>query len=210
METTALAVFATLAFASLIRFGFQRAHGRRIKITAPSGVDERGFVEIGGIQQWITVRGEDRANPVLLILHGGPGAALSAVSFALFPGLERHFTVAHWDQRGAGRTFGRNGRHGSGDVTITRMTRDGIEVAEHLCARLGKPRIYLCGISWGSVLALGMVGDRPDLFAAYVGTGQIVDMLGGERFAYRTLLTRAREGGQKTAISALELIGPPP
>src|SRR5215472_2182383 len=210
METASLSALAVLLLALVIRRAFQRAHEKRFEIRSPNGMDERGFVEIGGIEQWITVRGEDRANPVLLILHGGPGAALSAVSFALFPGLERHFTVAHWDQRGAGRTFGRNGRHGSGDVTITRMTRDGIEVAEHLCARLGKPRIYLCGISWGSVLALGMVRDRSDLFAAYVGTGQIVDMLGGERFAYRTLLSRARECGRKAAVAALELIGPPP
>jgi pimeloyl-ACP methyl ester carboxylesterase len=90
------------------------------------------------------------------------------------------------------------------------MTRDGIEVAEHLRAQLGKPSILLCAISWGSVLALGMIRKRPDLFAAYVGTGQIVDMLRGERFAYRTLLARARECGRKTAIAALELIGPPP
>jgi pimeloyl-ACP methyl ester carboxylesterase len=90
------------------------------------------------------------------------------------------------------------------------MTLDGIEVAEHLCVRIGRPSIFLCAISWGSILALGMVRDRPDLFAAYVGTGQIVDMLGGERFAYRTLLSRARECGRKAAIAALELIGPPP
>jgi pimeloyl-ACP methyl ester carboxylesterase len=210
MEAAALAAFSILALALLTRFGFQRAHEKRIQIASQSGIDERGFVEIGGIGQWITVRGENRTNPVLLILHGGPGAALSAVSFALFHGLEKHFTVVHWDQRGAGRTYGRNGRRGSGDLTIPRMTRDGIEVAEHLCARLGKPSIFLCAISWGSVLALGMVRERPDLFAAYVGTGQIVDMLGGERFAYRTLLSRARACGHKAAIAALELIGPPP
>ncbi len=210
MEIAAFAVFAAIVLALVLRFGFQRAHEGRVQITTPGGVDERGFVEIGGIEQWVTVRGDDRSNPVLLILHGGPGAALSSVSFALFCGLERHFTVVHWDQRGAGRTFGRNGRRGSGNVTIERMTRDGIEVAEHLCARLGKPSIFLCAVSWGSVLALGMIRDRPDLFAAYVGTGQMVDMLGGERFAYRTLLSRARECGRRAAIVALELIGPPP
>ena len=210
MEAASLLVLSFLALALAIRIAFQSAHEIRMRIRSPRAIDQRGFIEIGGIGQWLTLRGEDRDNPVLLILHGGPGAALSAVAFALFRGLEKHFTVVHWDQRGAGRTFGHNGRHRSGEISITRMTQDGIEVAEHLCARLGKPNIALCAISWGSVLALGMIRARPDLFAAYVGTGQIVDMLGGERFAYRTLLTRAREGGQKTAISALELIGPPP
>lgn len=210
METASLAVVAVLALALLTRLTFQKAHERRIRILSPDGIDQRGFVEIGGIEQWITVRGQDRSNPVLLILHGGPGAALSAVSFALFQGLEKHFTVVHWDQRGAGRTFGRNGRRSSGELTIARMTQDGIELVEHLCVRLGKPNIFLCAISFGSVLALGMIRARPDLFAAYVGTGQIVDMLGGERFAYRTLLSRARACGRKAAIAALELIGPPP
>ena len=210
METASLFFLAVLALAFLTRFAFQKAHERRGEISGTRGIDQRSFVDIGGIGQWITVRGEDHGNPVLLILHGGPGAALSAVSFALFRGLEKHFTVAHWDQRGAGHTFGRNGRRGSGEVTIGRLTQDGIEVAEHLCARLGKPTIYLCAVSWGSVLALGMIRKRPDLFAAYVGTGQIVDMLGGERFAYSTLLSRARECGRRAAIVALELIGPPP
>ena len=210
MELTSLATLGAFVVTFLIRLGFQMAHERRMRILSPHGIDQRSFVVIGGIEQWITVRGENRDNPVLLILHGGPGAALSAVSFALFRGLEKHFTVVHWDQRGAGRTFGRNGRSGSGEITIAQMTQDGIEVAEHLCERLGKPSIFLCAISWGSVLALGMIRKRPDLFAAYVGTGQIVDMLGGERFAYRTLLSRARECGRKAAIAALELIGPPP
>ncbi len=210
MDVAFVAFLAIFALATAARLAFQRRHEEESRIDSPNGIDERGFVRIGGILQWISIRGEDRRNPVLLILHGGPGAALSSVAHALFPGAEKHFTVVHWDQRGAGRTFGRNGVRGSGDVSISRMTEDGIEVAEHLCARLGKANIILCAISWGSVLALGMVRKRPDLFAAYVGTGQIVDMLGGEIFAYRTLLARAHEAGRKAAIAALELIGPPP
>jgi proline iminopeptidase len=210
MTDTLYAIAAFLALATLVRLAFQRTHERESRISHPNGIDERGFVTIGGIEQWISIRGEDRNNPVLLILHGGPGAALSSVAFALFRGAEKHFTVVHWDQRGAGRTFGRNGRRGSGDVTIARMTEDGIEVAEHLCERLGHSSVFLCAISWGSVLALGMIKKRPELFTAYVGTGQIVDMLGGEHFAYRTILSRAREYGRKAAIAALELIGPPP
>ena len=208
---TIFAVLVLLVTAALAARAFaQHRHARRLGTVGANGIDERGFVEIGGIPQWIAIRGQDRANPVLLVLHGGPGAALSAVSYALFARAERAFTVVHWDQRGAGRTFGRNGRRGSGEMSIARMTQDGVDVAAHLCTRLGKKNIVLCAFSWGSVLALGMLTARPDLFAAYVGTGQIVDMPAGERFAYRSVLAQAKSRVKRPAIAALEWIGPPP
>jgi hypothetical protein len=95
------ALIALCAAGLLIRIHVQRRHARLSRIDEPDGIDEHGFVSIGGIEQWIALRGHDRNNPVLLILHGGPGACLSAVAFALFPGLEKHFTVVHWDQRDA-------------------------------------------------------------------------------------------------------------
>jgi pimeloyl-ACP methyl ester carboxylesterase len=208
---TIFAVLAVLVVVALVaRAIAQHRHTQRLAPIGANGIDDAGFVEIGGIAQWIQIRGQDRTNPVLLVLHGGPGAALSAVSYALFASAERDFTIAHWDQRGAGRTFGRNGRHGSGEMSIARMTADGIAVAEHLCARLGKRTVVLCALSWGSVLALGMLKARPDLFAAYAGTGQIVDMPAGERFAYDAVLAQARRRLRRPAIAALEWIGPPP
>src|SRR5262249_31002733 len=78
-------------------------------ISPKNGIDEASYVSIGGIEQWITIRGQDRANPVLLFLHGGRGAVTTPWTFALFAPWERHFTVAQWDQRGAGRTLRRTG-----------------------------------------------------------------------------------------------------
>ncbi len=208
---TIFAVSLLLLLASLgVRFAVQRRHARLLPTIGPNGIDERGFVMIGGIPQWVQIRGHNRANPVLLVLHGGPGAALSAVSYALFTSIERDFTVVHWDQRGAGRTFGKNGRRGSGEMSIARMTEDGIEVAEHVRVRLGKEKIVLFAISFGSILALGMLKRRPDLFMAYAGTGQIVDMPEGEHLIYRRLIAEARRRRLKPASAALEWIGPPP
>jgi pimeloyl-ACP methyl ester carboxylesterase len=131
-----------------------------------------GFVSIGGIEQWLSIRGASADSSVLLFLHGGPGEAMSPFASMLAP-WEREFTVALWDQRGAGRTFGRN-RDGQGEISLDRLTADAIEVADHLRQRLGKAKIVLVGQSWGSILGWTAVHARPDLFSAFVGTGQSV------------------------------------
>ncbi len=122
------------------------------------------FAPIGGIPQWITIKGDDRANPVILFLHGGPGNAMSPFADAMFAGWEKDFTLVQWDQRGAGRTYTKNGPSVEPTMTLERMTDDGIEVAEFLKKHLGKDRIVLEGGSWGSVLGIRMAHARPDLF----------------------------------------------
>jgi pimeloyl-ACP methyl ester carboxylesterase len=149
------------------------SNGRNYAITAPNGIDEAAYVEIGGIEQWITIRGQDRNNPVLLFLHGGPGDATNPWGYAAFPTWLKYFTVVQWDQRGAGKTFGRNGAASASTITPDRMVQDGIELVEWLKQKLHKEKIVLVGHSWGSVLGFFMVKARPDLFYAFVGTGQV-------------------------------------
>lgn len=167
------------------------------------------FITIGGIEQWLDIRGERPDNPVLLYLHGGPGGASSPLVGAFQP-WERHFTVVHWDQRGAGRTFARNGKAGCGRLTIERMIADALEVVEFIINHLGRSKITLLGHSWGSVLAVNMIKRRPELFAAYVGTGQVVNMRNNEECNYARQCAQARRTGNGEALAALDAIGPPP
>ena len=139
-------------------------NARDYAITAPNGIDEAKYVEIGGIQQWITIRGEDRNNPVLLFLHGGPGDATNPWGYAGFRRWLKAFTVVQWDQRGAGRTLGKNSAASAATITVARMTQDGIELAELLRKSLHQDKIILVGHSWGSALGVFMVKARPDLF----------------------------------------------
>jgi pimeloyl-ACP methyl ester carboxylesterase len=138
------------------------------------GIDESGFVPIGGIEQWIAVQGRHIEDPVIVYLHGGPAEAQSPLLQEFRP-WERAFTVLNWDQRGSGRTYGRYGAATPGMSTpqgaFDRLTQDAIEVAEYACQHLGKRKVILVGQSWGSVLGLRVVKRRPDLFSAYVGTG---------------------------------------
>jgi pimeloyl-ACP methyl ester carboxylesterase len=178
-------------------------------IDTATGIDETLFAGIGGIEQWISIRGQRRDNPVLLVVHGGPGFALSLLPRHTFFEWTKDFTLALWDQRGAGKTFGRSGPVDRG-VTIERMALDGVEVAEFLRAKLRKPKIILVGVSWGSSLGVHMAKARPDLFYAYVGTGQSVNQYKYKAIAYARLLAEARLRNDRRAIDELEANGPPP
>jgi pimeloyl-ACP methyl ester carboxylesterase len=177
---------------------------------APARVKEEMFVRIGGIDQWITIKGDDRNNPVLLFLHGGPGDALSPFADAMFAGWEKDFTLVQWDQRGAGRTYGKSGPSIEPTMTIERMAQDGIEVAEFLTKHLNKKKIIIEGGSWGSILGIYMAHARPDLFYAYVGDAQLVNTRKEDSASYARVLELARAAGDQQAVSALTAIGPPP
>ena len=181
-----------------------------VAIRTPSGIDEAGFVRIDGQDQWITIRGRDRRNPVLLVLHGGPGGAMSHL-IALMEPLERDYVVVQWDQPGAGRTLARAGGRIDPKLDIATMVRTGLGVSEHVSKRLGRDRIVLLGWSWGSFLGVRMAQARPDLYAAYVGTGQAASAHPErDQWDYTYLLAQARAAGDGKALAVLQAVGPPP
>jgi pimeloyl-ACP methyl ester carboxylesterase len=198
-----------LASGLLYRAWRQNQAEATMTISSANGIDESTFLRIGNTRHWISIRGQDRSKPVVLLVHGGPGASLGAMAPSFVP-WERDYVVVQWDQPGAGRTFGEAGRVFDPSLTIESIAGDGIRVAEHLTSRLGQDRIILVGWSWGSALGIHMIKARPDLFAAFVGTGQVVNMTEGEALAYARVLEKARKRGDADAVSELEQIGPPP
>jgi pimeloyl-ACP methyl ester carboxylesterase len=140
-------------------------------------VDETGFTRIGRIDQWVAIRGSNRRNPVILFLHGGPGEAQSPFLSEFVP-WEADFTVVNWDQRGSGRTYGKNGPSTPGmatpEMALDRLVQDAREVAAYARKRLSRKKIILVGQSWGAELGLHVIKRWPELFHAFVGTGQPV------------------------------------
>jgi pimeloyl-ACP methyl ester carboxylesterase len=189
---------------------FRTRNAKDYAIGATNGIEEAKYLKIGGIEQWITIRGEDRANPVVLILHGGPGDATNPWGYAGFRAWLKNYTVVQWDQRGTGRTLGRNGKASVETVTIDQMVQDGVELADAVRASLRKEKIILLGHSWGSVLGVLMAKKKPDLFQAFVGTGQVGNPAGAYDVAFDALLAKARALGDARAIRELQEIGPPP
>jgi pimeloyl-ACP methyl ester carboxylesterase len=139
----------------------------------PNSIAALESVEIGGLRQWILMRGADRGNPVLLWLHGGPGGAQMPFAHHLDRALEQHFVVVHWDQRGAGKS--NHGGFDEGTMRLERYIEDTRELLDHLRRRLGVERVILLGHSWGSRLGIEIVARHPERIVAYVGVSQVVD-----------------------------------
>jgi len=179
-------------------------------IRVPTGVDEAEFVSINGLDQWITIRGQDRRKPVVLILHGGPGQAQSHLIQRMAP-MERDFVVVQWDQRGAGKTLAHAGGLVDTAVDLKTMVSDGLAVTEYLRRHLHRDRIVLLGFSWGSRLGVEMAQARPSDYAAYVGTGQAAATQAlSDAWVYEHLLERATAAGDAKGLADLREAGPPP
>lgn len=173
----------------------------------PAAIDEGQFVSINGQQQWVTIRGRDRANPVLLVLHGGPGFAMSMLT-PMYADWQSAFTVVHWDQPRSGGTALKN-LADPGPATIDRYVRDGLAVTEWVEKHLGVKKIVLLGTSWGGLIGVEMVQRRPELFSAYVGAAQPVGTEGA-LVGYRLAFEAAQKRGDQAAVAALTRVGPPP
>lgn len=175
----------------------------------PRPIEEGYFTSINEVDQWITIRGDNRCNPALIILHGGPGMA-SSNGAPLYASWEKDYTVVQWDQPMSGATYAKNLGKDIGPLTIERYVADAGEVIDHVRARLDKNKVILMGASWGSILGIYLAHERPESIAAYVGTAQVVSGPRGMALNYELALDAARKNGNSEAINVLEALGPPP
>jgi len=187
----------------------QRRVAKALEVTTPNGIVKQRLVRVGGIDQWIQIRGEDRNNPVLLVLHGGPGWPNAVFTLPLRP-WEQHFTVVQWDHRGAGKTLRRNGKAGSGELTFDRRVTDAVELIEFLRRHLGVDKVILLAESMGTLTGLPLARRRPDLLHALVATDLYVNMAANEAAKWQLTLERLRAAGNTKGVAALEQIGGDP
>ena len=172
-------------------------------------VDALEAVGVGGMTQWMRIRGRDVSNPVLLLMQLGPGLPIinEARRFEQDVGLEDAFTVVYWDQRGTGLSL--RDREHAGDRSPDRMLTDTISMLELLRDRFGS-RPFVTGFSFGATFAAYAAAQRPDLVAALVAVGMDIDVPAAETNAYDFALTTARARSARRAVQQLESIGPPP
>ena len=175
-------------------------------------IDTLEGVQLGGITQWIRIRGADASNPVLLLMQQGPGLPIinEARRLEHLLGLEETFTVVYWDQRGTGLSSPplRKNSHRF-EISVARMVDDTVTLLELLRDRFGG-KTFVAGFSFGATFAAYAAVQRPELVAALVAAGMDIDIPAAENNAYAFALNAARRRGNRRAIRQLEAIGPPP
>ena len=174
----------------------------------PGSIATLEKVTLNGSEQWITIRGKDTTKPILLYLGiGGPGAGgFPATAMNLKP-LEDHFVVVNWDQPGTGKSY--NARP-IASLTVQQFVDDAVALTDLLRERFHQPKVYVVGLSWGTILGINLVQQYPDRFYAYVGTGQMVNTVENDQFGYDLALKIAADGGDTKMLDTLRSDGPPP
>jgi pimeloyl-ACP methyl ester carboxylesterase len=174
----------------------------------PGSIAETDYLHLGGIDQWVMIRGESLANPPLILLHGGPGLSETPLFRHFIAPLEKAFTVVYWDQRGSGRSFDRTIPRSS--MTVEQFVADLDELVEWVRNRVGSQRVVIFGHSWGSALGVLYAARFSQKVAAYVGSGQIGDWAAAESSSYAFALAEAERVDKRRALKRLRAIGPPP
>jgi pimeloyl-ACP methyl ester carboxylesterase len=181
--------------------------GRRGEIVNGS-VAEVSYRRLGGLDQWVMVRGQSVTNPILITLHGGPGFSDAAFFRCCNAALEERFTVVYWDQRGTGKSF--DPPIPLSSMTVERFIADLDELVELERKRLGRSKVTILGHSWGSALGVLYAARFPEKVEAYVGVAQIGDWFATESLAYAYGVEKATRLGKTRVLRRLRAIGPPP
>jgi pimeloyl-ACP methyl ester carboxylesterase len=176
------------------------------KIVTPNGVERLEKARFGGIEQWVSIRGTDKRNPVLLVIHGGPGYVLMPMSWWSSRDWEEYFTVVQWDQR---KTYLLNDPKKVGPtMTLERTLADAEEMTTWLRRELGKKKIFLLAHSAGTYVGLQMAERHPDWLYAYIGVGEMADMPESERRGWKFATDAASRTGNAQALRELQTIAP--
>ena len=174
----------------------------------PGGIAEMTSVNIGGHEQWITVRGASADLPVMLWLAGGPGQTDLPYTRLFLDTLAEDLIIVNWDQRGAGKSY--PALDPTSTWTLEQAIADTAELTNYLRDRFDEEKIYLAGESWGTTLGVLTVQQHPDLFYAWIGSGQMVDQLDTDTEIYLGLQAYAAQNGDEDLADNLESMGPPP
>ena len=165
-------------------------------------------VLLSGLDNGVLIRGDDVGLPILLWLHGGPGAGQIHIAHRFFREFEKVFLVVNWDQPGAGKSNPRN--LDTEVLNFERYLTDAHGLTEWLKNRFPGRQIFLLGHSWGTQLGARLAARHPEDYTAYIGVSQVVNAASAEDIAYPWLRKRIEAEGPGRDLRKLDRLGAPP
>lgn len=171
-----------------------------------NSIAELTKVELNDRKEWISIRGENKHNPILLFLAGGPGGTQMAAVRHDLAQLEKHFVVVNWDQPGSGKSY----YSAKDNLVVDDYIQDGLALTDYLRDRFNQEKIYILGESWGSALGIFLAAEAPDRYHAFIGTGQMIDFLKTELMDYELAMEIALEKNDTKKVKKLKENGKPP
>jgi len=169
--------------------------------TQAQPIDVSYAIKIGGINQWVSVKGKDIHDPLLLWLHGGPGGSVMNKADKFTKKLQEDFIVVQWDQRETGKTLDLN--KSPQPLIFSLFQQDTHDIIDSLLAQFHYKKLYLVGHSWGTALGFYIADKYPELLYAYVAISPMINQRESERMTLDMLKENA---GRKKEIEELSAV----
>lgn len=175
------------------------------RIPNPEAIDREAFVELGGVEQFVSIRGRSTTNPVLIVCHGGPALPSLPSSWIWQRGVEDYFTVVNYDQRASGKSAA--SVTDETDLSLERYVEDLVELITWLQGELGVRKVGVLGHSWGTLIGVTLAQRRPDLLWCYIGVGQVISGPENEVESFGHALRSATADQNEEALAELRALG---
>ncbi|MGL5380242.1 alpha/beta fold hydrolase [Clostridium sp.] len=177
----------------------------QIKINTVNGIDKGEYVNLGGIEQYVQIRGEDSSNPFVIFLHGGPGNTMTPTAFDYQRYLQSEYTFVNWDQRGCGRTYYNNeDLDVKTELSMDILLNDLDNLVDYIRNKFNKDKVIIMGHSWGALLGSKYILDHPEKVSNYIGVGQVVSLKDGYIYSADQAIIKANENGDKEIANKLQ------
>ena len=160
-------------------------------------------VALGGLEQAIQIKGTNKKNPLLLIIHGGPGCSEMGISAEYQYPWEEKYTVVNWDQRYVGKTALLSGSEAKSSFSMDDIVEDAHELCLWLLKEFGKAKLVVMGHSWGTVIGSQLAYRYPELLYGYIGWGQVANMIKNDRVSFAHVREEALTRNDKKTLKKI-------
>lgn len=158
------------------------------------------YLSINQKRQGILIETRNTSNPVLLIIHGGPGFPLYPFMSAHQVDLTHHYTVVYWDQPGTGMSGVDT------EETIQALVDDAYQLIQHLRTKFNQSKVYLMCHSFGTIVGTHLAHQHPQYIATYIGIGQLGHVLKNEHRILNQIKMFVRQEGDHGGLQLLEKV----